>query len=114
MDFLERVVVKKRYSRRPEVFRAASPIARVRPDAPPFLVVHGTADTVIPVGEAREFVERLRAVSRASVGYLELPGAHHAFDMTDGTRTAAATTVIGLFLNEIRRSRALSGAREVI
>lgn len=114
MDFLERVVVKKRYSRHPDLFRAASPIARVRPDAPPFLVVHGTADFVIPVAEARAFVERLRAVSRASVGYLELPGAHHAFDMIDGARTASASTAIGLFLNEIRRSRALSGAKEVI
>ena len=33
VDFLERVVVKKRLARHPEVFRKASPIARVRPDA---------------------------------------------------------------------------------
>lgn len=114
MDFLERVVVKKRYARHPELFRAASPIARVRPDAPPFLVVHGTADTVIPVAQARAFVERLRATSQARVGYLELPGAHHGFDLTDGARTASAVTVIGLFLNEIHRSHLLSRAKEVI
>jgi acetyl esterase/lipase len=114
MDFLEHVVVKKRYDRHPEVFRSASPIARVRADAPPFLVVHGTADTVIPVAQARAFVERLRASSRACVGYLELPGAHHGFDMIDGARTASAVTVIGLFLNEIHRSRVLSRAKEVI
>jgi acetyl esterase/lipase len=114
MDFLESVVVKGRYHRHPEVFRAASPIAQIRPDAPPFLVVHGTADSVIPVGQAREFVERLRATSRACVGYLELPGASHGFDMIDGARTAAAVTVIGLFLNEIHRTQVLTRAKEVI
>jgi acetyl esterase/lipase len=114
VDFLERVVVKKRLSRHPEVFRNASPIARVRPDAPPFLVVHGAADTVIPVAQARAFVEQLRGTSRSTVGYLELPGAQHGFDMTDGARTRCVSTVIGLFLNEIHRSYLLSAAKEVI
>ena len=53
MDFLERVVVKRRQSRRPAVFRDASPVARVCAGAPPFLVIHGENDMIIPVGEAR-------------------------------------------------------------
>ncbi len=114
VDFLERVVVKKRQSRHPELFRNASPIARVRHDAPPFLVVHGTADNVIPVAQARAFVERLRAASRSTVGYLELPGASHGFDMTDGARTKSVATVIGLFLDEIHRSHRMSRTKEVI
>jgi len=114
VDFLERVVVKKRISRHPEVFRKASPLARVRRDAPPFLVVHGSADKIIPVEQAQTFVERLRATSRSTVGYLELPGAQHGFDMTDGARTRSAATVIGLFLNEIHHRHMLSRAREVI
>ena len=63
---------------------------------------------------ARAFVERLRATSRSSVAYLELPGAHHSFDMTDGARTAPAVTVIGLFLNEMHRIRVRSRAQVVI
>lgn len=106
VDFLERVVVRRRYTRHRNIFRSASPIARVRPDAPPFLVVHGTADTVIPVWQARAFVDALRATSQAAVGYLELPGGHHGFDMTDATRTATAATVIGIFLDQIRQSHA--------
>ncbi len=86
----------------------------MRADAPPFLVVHGSADTVIPVAQARAFVERLRAASRSTVGYLELPGAHHGFDMIDGSRTGSAATVIGLFLNEIHRRHLLSREKEVI
>jgi acetyl esterase/lipase len=114
VEFLERVVVKKRIGRHPEVFRNASPIARVRADAPPFLVVHGSGDTVIPVEQARAFAERLRSTSRSTVGYLELPGAHHGFDMTDGCRTQSVATVIGLFLNEIHRGHMLGRAAEVI
>lgn len=114
VDFLERVVVKRRISRHPEIFRKASPIARVHPKAPPFLVVHGTGDTVIPVAQARSFVERLRAVSHSVVSYVELPGAGHAFDMVDGARTGSMATAIGLFLNQIHRNRTLVGAKRVI
>nr|WP_090341209.1 alpha/beta hydrolase [Mycolicibacterium malmesburyense]CRL71002.1 alpha/beta hydrolase domain-containing protein [Mycolicibacterium malmesburyense] len=114
VDFLERVVVGHKLAERPGVYRKASPIAQVHPDAPPFLVVHGTGDSVIPVAQARAFVERLRAVSRSAVSYIELPGAGHAFDMTDGARTGSAATAIGLFLNQIHRNRALVGAKEVI
>jgi acetyl esterase/lipase len=109
IEFLESVVVKRRIRRHPDVYRSASPIARVHADAPPFLVVHGTADGLIPVVQAQAFVERLRAVSNQPVGYLELPGAHHGFDMTDGARTASAVTAIGLFLEEIRRGRTADG-----
>jgi acetyl esterase/lipase len=114
VDFLEHIVVKRRYCRHRDVYRAASPIARVHPDAPPFMVVHGSADTVIPVAQAQSFVEKLRATSRSTVGYLELPGAGHGFDMLDGARTGAAVTVIGVFLNEIHRRHSLSRADEVV
>jgi acetyl esterase/lipase len=114
VDFLERVVVKRKIAKHPEVFREASPIARINADAPPFLIVHGSGDTVIPVQQARDFVEKMRTVSRSKVGYLELPGAGHAFDMTDGARTGAAATAIGLFLNEVHRNHTLVGAEQVI
>jgi acetyl esterase/lipase len=109
MNFLEAIVVRRKQHRHPDIFRAASPIARIHPDAPPFLVIHGTGDTLIPVRQARDFVAELRATSRSTVGYLELPGAQHAFDVIDGARTGSVTRVIGLFLNEIRRTRAGPG-----
>ena len=114
VDFLERVVVNKRQNSHAEVFRKASPIAQVHPDAPPFLIVHGSADTVIPVAQARSFVERLGAVSRSPVGFIELPGAGHGFDVIDGARTGSTATAIGLFLNQIHRDRTLMSAKEVI
>jgi acetyl esterase/lipase len=114
VDFLERVVVKRKIDRHPEIFRKASPIARTHADAPPFLVIHGSGDTVIPVQQARDFVEKLRSASRALVGYVELPGAGHGFDMTDGARTGSMATAIGLFLNEVHRNRTIIREKQVI
>ena len=70
-----------------EVFEQASPLARVTPEAPDFFVLHGSADTLVDVRQARAFVARLREVSRASVTYAELPGAHHAFDVFSSIRS---------------------------
>ena len=114
VDFLERVVVRQTIARHPEVFRDASPIARMHRNAPPFLVIHGSKDNVIPVEQARSFVERLRAVSHSMVGYLELPGAGHGFDLVDGERAGVMAHATSLFLNQVYRSRASIGAKEVI
>jgi acetyl esterase/lipase len=114
VDFLEQVVVKRTIARRPEVFRDASPIARVHRNAPPFLVIHGSKDSVIPVEQAQVFVERLRAVSNSMVGYLELPGAGHGFDLIDGERAGIAAHATSLFLNQVYRTRTPIGAKEVI
>lgn len=108
MEFLERVVVKRRQERKPTVFRDASPVARVHADAPPFLVLHGSRDMIIPVNEARVFVERLRGVSRQPVGYVELPGAGHGFDLVDGVRTGAAVRAIGMFLTQVHQNRPIA------
>ena len=114
VNFLERVVVNHTIARHPDIFRKASPIARVHPKAPPFLVIHGSKDTVIPVDQARSFVERLRAVSHSLVSYVEFPGAGHGFDLTDGARTGAMATAVGLFLNQVHHRRPPIGAKQVI
>jgi acetyl esterase/lipase len=105
MEFLERVVVKRSQARHPEVFRAASPMERVHSFAPPFLAVHGSRDGLIPVEEARSFVDRLRSVSDATVAYIELPGVGHGFDLVDGVRTAPVVAAIGRFLHHVHQVR---------
>ena len=113
VDFLERVVVKRRINRHPEVFRDASPLARVHSNAPPFLVIHGSRDSVIPIDQATSFVERLRAVSHSLVGYIQLPGAGHGFDLLDGARSGPMAHATALFLNQVHRTRK-QFAKEVI
>ncbi|MGC8499491.1 MAG: DUF3293 domain-containing protein [Acidimicrobiales bacterium] len=72
-----------------ERFEAASPLHRLHPGAPPFLVVQGRTDTLVEVHVARAFVARLRATSPSPAWYVELPGTQHAFDLTASPRTSA-------------------------
>jgi acetyl esterase/lipase len=97
-ELLERRIVKRTAASAPEVYRNASPIFHVRPDAPPALVVHGDLDTLAPVTQAREFVARLRAISRSPVVYVELRGAHHAFEVFNSVRTMHSVAGVDLFL----------------
>jgi acetyl esterase/lipase len=99
--FVEPVVMKKKLSDDPEAFAKASPMDQVRPDAPPFFVVHGDLDTLAPVADAREFVARLRAVSPAPVLYAEMQGAEHAFDVFPSHRTARVIEGIERFLHSV-------------
>ncbi len=81
LRLLERSVMKAPLARAPDAFERASPIARIRPGAPPFFVVHGSLDTMVPVGEARHFVEVFRRVAASPIVYAEVPGAQHAFEI---------------------------------
>lgn len=110
---LERVL-RARYAEDPEAFVRASPIELVRDDAPPFYVVHGSADTVIPVKGARAFVERLREASSAPVYYLEVPGATHAFDILPSLRTGATMEVIVGKLLALHREHAYSSSGQSV
>jgi acetyl esterase/lipase len=103
---LEKTVMKVKEDDDPEVFRHASPTYRVNADAPPFFVLQGVNDTLVPVETARTFVERLRAVSRAPVAYAELPLAQHAFDVLASLRCRATTSAVGDFLEGARAAHA--------
>jgi acetyl esterase/lipase len=108
LKMLEKTVMKTTMAEHPEVFRSASPTQRVRPDAPPFFVLHGVNDTLVPVQVARTFVERLRAVSQAPVAYAELPLAQHAFDVLASLRCQATTSAVGDFLTGARAAAEIS------
>jgi acetyl esterase/lipase len=58
----------------------------VNPAAPPFLIVHGDADSVLAVAGARDFAQQLRTTSKQPVVYAELPGAQRTFDLFRSTR----------------------------
>ncbi|MGC0316933.1 alpha/beta hydrolase fold domain-containing protein [Kitasatospora acidiphila] len=63
----------------PELVALASPVAQVPTDPPPFLLLHGTADTIVAPAHS----ERLHQALLAAGGRSELvpvPGAEHAFE----------------------------------
>ena len=92
------MLFKANYATNPEPFNAASPLQLTHADAPPFFVIHGTHDSLAPVAEAREFVNRLRAISKAPVAYAELPGTQHAFDIFHSIRSANVVRAVERFL----------------
>ena len=83
-------------------FEKASPLTRVNADAPPFLVIHGSTDSLVEVAQARAFVEALRGVSRQPVAYAELPGTQHAFDVFPSIRSAHVVRGVDRFLRFTR------------
>jgi acetyl esterase/lipase len=84
-----------------EPFRAASPITHISGDAPPFFVLHGRNDALVPVEQARIFTARLRDASRQPVVYAELPFAQHGFDTFGSARAAHAAVAVEQFLAEV-------------
>jgi acetyl esterase/lipase len=85
---------------------APSPVddqrAQNRQDEPPFFVVHGDQDTVLPVEGARRFAQSLRRISRNPVVYVELPGAQHSFDLFHSIRNEAVIDGIESFAAWVR------------
>jgi acetyl esterase/lipase len=109
-DLLERHVMKASRAEARDAYEAASPVMRVHAGAPPFLLVHGTNDTLAPVGQSRQLFEALRATSRAPALYVELPGAQHAFEIFPSVRTAHVVDGVARFL-ELARARQAAAAQ---
>lgn len=99
-DYLRKVLFDADFTADTPTWRAASPAWRLHAGAPPMFVVHGDRDEIVSVGQARQFVEAARPVSR--FGYAELPYAHHGFDIVPSARTRATVHAIGQFLDVVR------------
>lgn len=91
--YVDRDVMRGSYDEKPDEFHAVSPIDHLRADAPPFLVVHGTHDSLVPIAEAEVFVEAARAAG-ADVEFVRVLGAQHGFDaVSSGVSRHAAALV---------------------
>jgi acetyl esterase/lipase len=94
----------------PDRYRAVSPLDQIHDGSPPMLIVHGTHDTLVPVGEGEQFVAALRAAGRP-VDFVPVYGAQHAFDALSSitSRTAAAVITTWLRLNVFDATERPSG-----
>jgi acetyl esterase/lipase len=101
LPFLELFVMRARYSDQPQLFESASPISHVHRDAPPFFVLHGENDSVIPSVQAQAFCTALREAGAPTVCYAELPNAHHAFDLFSTVRSRFAADAVADFLGVV-------------
>ncbi|MFN8545971.1 MAG: alpha/beta hydrolase [Candidatus Binatia bacterium] len=97
-DLLETQVMKSSPHTDRSAWERASPIYRVHEHAPPFLVIHGDKDTMVPVAEARRFAQALREHTPGPVVYAEIPGAQHAFEIFPSLRTTFVLHGVERFL----------------
>jgi len=100
--FLGQRVFKSTLAEDRERWEQASTISHVGSHAPPFFVLHGTNDSLVPVEQARTFVDELRKESTQPVVYAELPGAQHAFEIFPSVRTHHTVHAVERFLAVVR------------
>jgi acetyl esterase/lipase len=76
LDGMAASLLGYRVSDRKDAAHAASPISHARADAPPFLILHGQADPLVPLTQSQSFHE---ALSRAGANsrFLSVPDAIH-------------------------------------
>ena len=102
---IERAVLKRKMADDPATFSNASPLDRVNPGAPPFMIIHGTDDSLVPIREARAFAERVREMSTGPTVFLELPRTQHAFELFYSVRSDAVIRGVHRFLAAVHRSQ---------
>jgi acetyl esterase/lipase len=100
--FMEDQVMHCTAEQNSELWDLASSTRQVHEDAPPFMVIHGDLDSLLAVGDAREFSAALGRVSKNKVVYAELPGAEHGYDAVHSPRTDHTIRAIHRFLEWAR------------
>lgn len=91
--YVDRDVMRGSYRDKPDEFHAVSPLDHVRQDAPPFLVIHGTHDSLVPIAEAEVFVDALQRAG-APFEFVRVLGAQHGFDAVSSTVSRHAAAMV--------------------
>ena len=109
-QFLKGKVMYESLEENPDLWDLASPVAQVHGDAPPFMVLHGSLDSLAAVKDGQIFAEKLKEVSEQPVVYAELPGAEHAWETIHSLRTEHTIDGVHRFLEwALARHRGESG-----
>ncbi len=84
---------------------AASPVTYITPDDPPFLILQGDADTVVPPEQSQEFYDRLTATG-VEATLVMVKNAGHGFAPTGGpispTRQEITQMVVDFFNQHLK------------
>lgn len=86
----------------PERLAEMSPIIQIDGSEPPFLILHGTADSSIPSWMSERFAEAL-ALAGVDVELVLIEGARHAFELTplDGKEMTISLEKIDAFISRV-------------
>jgi acetyl esterase/lipase len=88
------------------IFKRASPVTYVRKDAPPFLILQGDKDTLVPATQSQELYDRLRAAG-APATLVVVKNAGHGFMAVGGTpdpdRAGIARIIVEFFDKTLKK-----------
>jgi acetyl esterase/lipase len=84
---------------KPDAARDASPVTHVSADDPPFLVIHGTSDNVVPFDQSKRMVDALRKAGVSTVFIPVAGGGHGNF------RTPEVARRVRLFFDKHLRGK---------
>lgn len=76
----------------PELTERANPLNYVNEDDPPFLIMHGTADVLVPHGQSRILYEEMREICHDAV-FHSVPGIGHSHSYVTNNSQAQNQTV---------------------
>jgi acetyl esterase/lipase len=76
------------------VLKRASPVTYVGPGDAPFLVIHGAEDTVVPLSQSTEFVDRLHKAGDAAILVVVQNAGHGLAPTEQGMMTPSPTQVL--------------------
>ncbi|TMW68642.1 hypothetical protein Poli38472_006110 [Pythium oligandrum] len=119
LKMMEVVIMQRPIKESLEQYEQASPVSWLMDDkhceakqgqlVPPFLLSHGTHDTLVPFDDSSIFYEKLQK-HRARTGqriadiedvFIEIPGAHHAFNYLMSPRALAYGDAVCAFLENV-------------
>lgn len=94
---------RKTRAEAPELYRQASPLTHVDKSDPPILILHGTADTTVPVADSEAFAA---ALEKAGVEHelKIIPGAPHTFHLQPKQQDLRPV-VLGFFDKHLKAPR---------
>ena len=95
---VKRFMGRKSQSEAPELYARASPLQYLTPDDPPTMILHGTADDVVPIEQSDRLAQALLALGIPYV-YDRQEGWNHAMDMF-GPVNARCLDIMDRFLKE--------------
>ncbi len=85
---------------RPEAARQASPVTYARAGLPPFLLIFGDQDEIVPPAQSRLLTDALRTAG-AEAELISMPGSGHNFDASDPNLPEANGHVRAFFLEHL-------------
>jgi acetyl esterase/lipase len=94
----------------PEAARSASPVAYVSADDPPIMIVHGTADRVVPISQSETLAGDLKAARpRSPPVFIRVIDAGHGFQSEELNRRVGAFLARNLLGEQVEVSDAPIG-----